>query len=143
MTKWLGTDVIRIERKELPLNEKFEYNPSFRVDYHQRMCFDIDCEPSYLLFERIRCLALSYEIDYATPKGVFGEDSCLEDSLPSRITKNEYNKTITYGEVDITEILDFIANEEWQILNDRANNLNVLAANDMRCPDCQRKLYFK
>jgi hypothetical protein len=142
ITKWLGIDVIRIERKELPLNERYDYNASFHVDYHQRMCFDIHCETSYLFFERIRCFALSCEIGFTPNKDDYNT-VFVEDSRPCRISKNEYNKVITRGDSDIIEILSFISNEEWQILNDRANNSDVLASNDMRCPDCQKKLYYK
>ena len=128
ITKWFGNDVIRVERKILPLNEKYEYNAFGHVDYHQRMCFDIHCEPSFFFFERIRCFALSCEIGFTPNIEDFDEDSRLR-----RINKSEYNKVTGGGDSDIIEIMSFISNEERRILNDWAKNLNVIAANDMHC----------
>lgn len=129
--KICGEDLIRIRRKSPQMDASYTYSTDTRVNYNNNiinMCFDIYVKKNYLFLTEIRVIACNFNInsEYSIGFGI--------------VDKKQHVQTITLYDVDISAIMKYISDMEHEINYENSQKNTVLASNEYRCKDCQRKI---
>jgi hypothetical protein len=126
-----GIDLIRVKRKSPQMDTSYTYSTDIHVNYNnsiKNMCFDIYVEKNYFFITEVRVIACNFNTDAECKIGfgIFG--------------KKQHVQPITFYDVDITAIMKYIADMEYEINCDISKKNVILASNEYRCKDCQCKM---
>jgi hypothetical protein len=125
-----GTDLIRITRKSPKMDESYTYSTDTRVNYNNnaaKLCFDIYVKKNFFFLTEVRVIACHFNND---SERIFGLG----------IDKKHHVQSITLYDVDINAIITYICDMEHEINYDNSKKNIILASNEYRCKDCERKM---